>query len=80
MPVTEASVIIAISSPHRGAALEGAQFAIDQLKASVPIWKKVSHPALVVILEGLSMVRQTNSVVPLSGPTDQLFSATDQLP
>lgn len=40
VPVTEASVIIAISSPHRRAALEGAQFAIDQLKASVPIWKK----------------------------------------
>lgn len=36
----EASVIIAISSAHRKESLEAVQFAIDELKASVPIWKK----------------------------------------
>jgi len=36
----EASVIIAISSPHRKSSLEAVQFAIDELKATVPIWKK----------------------------------------
>ncbi|KAI0217132.1 Molybdopterin synthase catalytic subunit [Lamellibrachia satsuma] len=40
VPVAESSVIIAISSPHRRDALEGVQYAIDVLKASVPIWKK----------------------------------------
>mmetsp|Transcript_49943 Transcript_49943/g.92895 ORF Transcript_49943/g.92895 Transcript_49943/m.92895 type:complete len:187 (+) Transcript_49943:67-627(+) len=39
-PVGEASVVIAVSSAHRREALEAAQFAIDTLKATVPIWKK----------------------------------------
>ena len=38
--VKEASVVIAISSAHRKASLEAVHFAIDQLKATVPIWKK----------------------------------------
>ena len=33
-------VIIAVSSPHRKAAFEACQFAIDTLKDTVPIWKK----------------------------------------
>ena len=42
VPMGEASVIIAISSEHRRESLEGVQCAIDTLKTSVPIWKKVS--------------------------------------
>ncbi|KAI8473952.1 MAG: Molybdopterin biosynthesis MoaE [Monoraphidium minutum] len=38
--VCEASVVIAVSSPHRKAALEAVHWAIDELKATVPIWKK----------------------------------------
>jgi len=41
-PVMESSVIIAIASGHRAASLEAVAFAIDTLKANVPIWKKVS--------------------------------------
>ncbi|CAN0230818.1 unnamed protein product [Ascophyllum nodosum] len=37
--VEEASVIIAVSSVHRKDSLEAVQFAIDALKATVPIWK-----------------------------------------
>ncbi|XP_035664189.1 molybdopterin synthase catalytic subunit-like [Branchiostoma floridae] len=40
VPITESSVIIAISSPHRTAGLEAVRYAIDTLKATVPIWKK----------------------------------------
>ena len=36
----EASVVVVVSSPHRGAAFEAAEFAIDTLKESVPIWKQ----------------------------------------
>jgi len=36
----EASVVIAITSPHRQTSLEAVSFAIDELKATVPIWKK----------------------------------------
>jgi molybdopterin synthase catalytic subunit len=41
VPVGEASVIAVISSIHRKEALEAVSFAIDSLKTSVPIWKKV---------------------------------------
>jgi molybdopterin adenylyltransferase len=40
VPVKEASVVIAVSSPHRRDSLECCAWAIDELKATVPIWKK----------------------------------------
>ena len=40
MPVTESSVIVCVSSPHRADSLEAVAFGIDALKARVPIWKK----------------------------------------
>ncbi|XP_047618746.1 molybdopterin synthase catalytic subunit isoform X1 [Phacochoerus africanus] len=40
VPVSEASIIIAVSSAHRAASLEAVSYAIDNLKAKVPIWKK----------------------------------------
>ena len=43
VPVKESSVIIAVSSPHRKTSLEAVQFAIDELKKSVPIWKKEQY-------------------------------------
>jgi molybdopterin synthase catalytic subunit len=38
--IGEASVAIAISSGHRHAAFEACHYAINQLKETVPIWKK----------------------------------------
>ncbi|NJJ40182.1 molybdenum cofactor biosynthesis protein [Paenibacillus apii] len=38
--VQEASVVIAVSSPHRAACYEASRFAIEELKRMVPIWKK----------------------------------------
>jgi molybdopterin synthase catalytic subunit len=40
VPLAEASVAVAASSPHRDAAFEAARWLIDELKASVPIWKQ----------------------------------------
>jgi len=40
VPIGEASVIIAISSVHRESGLQAVHWAIDELKATVPIWKK----------------------------------------
>ncbi|HTR80369.1 MAG TPA: molybdenum cofactor biosynthesis protein MoaE [Bacteroidota bacterium] len=40
VPVTEASVAIAVSTPHRKEAFEACRYAIDELKKRVPIWKK----------------------------------------
>jgi molybdopterin synthase catalytic subunit len=38
--IGQPSVVIAVSSPHRAAALEACKEAIDTLKESVPLWKK----------------------------------------
>jgi molybdopterin synthase catalytic subunit len=38
--IGEASVVIAVSAPHRDQAYAASRFAIDELKATVPIWKK----------------------------------------
>ncbi|XP_007662005.1 molybdopterin synthase catalytic subunit-like [Ornithorhynchus anatinus] len=40
VPVTEPSVIIAVSSAHRAESLEAVKYGIDTLKATVPVWKK----------------------------------------
>ena len=40
VPVGETSVFIAISSVHRIDALDACKYVIDELKATVPIWKK----------------------------------------
>lgn len=40
LKIGEIPVIIAVSSPHRNAAFEACEFAIDTLKETVPIWKK----------------------------------------
>jgi len=40
VPLSEPSVVVAVSAPHRGEAFAGAREIIDQLKARAPIWKK----------------------------------------
>lgn len=40
VPVGEASVVIAVSAPHRSEAFEACRYIIDTLKQTVPIWKK----------------------------------------
>jgi len=41
--VGEASVAVAASAPHRAAAFAACRYAIDELKARVPIWKREVH-------------------------------------
>ena len=38
--IGEPSVVIAVSAPHRGAALDACREAIETLKTSIPLWKK----------------------------------------
>jgi molybdopterin synthase catalytic subunit len=40
VPLSEASVAIAVSAPHRGEAFAGAREIIDEIKARAPIWKR----------------------------------------
>jgi len=41
--IGETSVVIAVSAPHRAAALAACHEAIDELKVSVPLWKKETY-------------------------------------
>ena len=40
LAIGEASVVIAVASPHRKEAFAACQYAIDRIKQTVPIWKK----------------------------------------
>lgn len=40
VPLSEPSVAVAASAPHRDAAFRGAREIIDEIKAQAPIWKK----------------------------------------
>jgi MoaE-MoaD fusion protein len=40
VPLSEASVIVAVSAPHRAEAFAGGREIIDRLKALAPIWKR----------------------------------------
>ncbi len=40
MKVSESSVVIVVTSPHRKVAFEACHYAIDRVKQVVPIWKK----------------------------------------
>jgi molybdopterin synthase catalytic subunit len=40
LDIGEPSVAVAVTSPHRPEAFAACRYAIDALKATVPIWKK----------------------------------------
>jgi molybdopterin synthase catalytic subunit len=40
LALSETSVVVVASAPHRAEAFEAARFAIDTLKETVPIWKR----------------------------------------
>jgi len=52
LAIGEASVAVAVASPHRAEAFAACRHAIDTLKATVPIWKKESYADGAVWLEG----------------------------
>ncbi len=40
LEIGEASVIVAVATPHRAEAFDACRYIIDTLKTTVPIWKK----------------------------------------
>jgi molybdopterin synthase catalytic subunit len=59
----DAAVVVAASAPHRAEAFEAARFAIDELKRSVPIWKREAWAG------GESWGLEAQSIVEVSGTT-----------
>jgi molybdopterin synthase catalytic subunit len=58
--IGEASVIIVVSSAHRDAAFAASRFAIEEIKKTVPIWKKE-------VFEGGEVWIGTQTGQPLTG-------------
>lgn len=52
LEIGEASVAVAVASPHRAEAFAACRHAIDALKATVPIWKKEFYADGAVWLDG----------------------------
>jgi molybdopterin synthase catalytic subunit len=44
LAVTDVAVVVAVSTPHRDGAFHAARWAIDELKATAPIWKREHWP------------------------------------
>ena len=42
LEIGESSIVIALAAPHRHAAFEACAYAMDRVKAEVPVWKKES--------------------------------------
>lgn len=40
LEISDISLVVAVSSQHRGYAFEATQYSVDRLKQMVPIWKK----------------------------------------
>ncbi|XP_050354286.1 molybdopterin synthase catalytic subunit [Nymphalis io] len=71
VPCREASVVIAVSSPHRRDSLDAVSYCIDQLKSNVPIWKKE-------VYEGAEPVWKEN--VECNTPDSQTTQSTIENP
>lgn len=67
LEIGEASVLIAVSSPHRADAIEACHYAIDRLKATVPIWKKEVFEGGEEWLEGTPVGESAGSDQPAVG-------------
>jgi len=52
LAIGEASVAVAVSSPHRAESFAACRYAIDTLKAKAPIWKKEFYADGQAWLEG----------------------------
>jgi MoaE-MoaD fusion protein len=58
LEIGETSVCIAVSAPHRRAAFEACEWAIKELKRTVPIWKKEFYEDGEVWVEGEGRVER----------------------
>jgi molybdopterin synthase catalytic subunit len=63
LEIGETSVVIAVSAPHRRAAFEACEWAIRELKRTVPIWKIEIFEDGEVWVEGEEPSRATSTII-----------------
>ena len=59
LEIGETSVVISVSAPHRRAAFEACEWAIKELKRTVPVWKKEFYEGGEVWVEGEAVPEQS---------------------
>ena len=67
LEIGETSVVISVSAPHRRAAFAACEWAIKELKRTVPIWKKEFFEDGSVWVEGEGAPQQPRSGGPVEG-------------
>jgi len=68
LEIGETSVLVAVSTEHRGASFDACRFGIDTLKRTVPIWKKEYFEGGAVWADGEMPPVPSNSGLPESKP------------
>jgi molybdopterin synthase catalytic subunit len=68
LEIGETSVVISVSAPHRRAAFEACEWAIRELKRTVPVWKKEFFADGEVWVEGEGATTKSVGVVNESAP------------
>jgi len=63
LEIGETSVVIAVSAPHRRAAFEACEWAIHELKRTVPIWKKEIFEDGEVWVEGENQLQKQSQEI-----------------
>jgi molybdopterin synthase catalytic subunit len=66
----EASVVVAVGSPHRAQAFEACRYCIDTLKETVPIWKREVCPDGAYWIEGEDALKAEDGHGPCAGAAD----------
>ncbi|HMS88228.1 MAG TPA: molybdenum cofactor biosynthesis protein MoaE [Acidimicrobiales bacterium] len=74
LAVTDVAVVVAVSTPHRDGAFQAARWAIDELKATAPIWKREHWPG------GAEWVRCDHGTGPLEAGSEPPPGIRDQAP
>ncbi len=68
MEIGETSVLIVVSSAHRGVAFDACRWIIDTLKKTVPIWKKEYFEDGAVWADGEPFPEEIRATDPRTGP------------
>jgi molybdopterin synthase catalytic subunit len=64
LEIGETSVVISVSAPHRSAAFQACEWAIRELKRTVPIWKKEVFDGGEVWVEGEKLPTESRTLSP----------------
>ena len=78
LAVGEASVVICVAGAHRDVAFDACEWAIDTLKAEVPIWKKEFAADGTYWIEGADAIPQEPPAAANGGPSSSSAASPER--